>query len=243
MKLNCSSEDEMKSININLLLVSKTGEGYIDQKIADWNNKNKQNITLNRGWLRIPMKVILQFFFDPLINKTINHLDNLIKENSLNNISYMFLVGGFSESLIFQERLTDHFKNKGIEVKIPIRTSFAVISGAVQFGLRPNAITSRIAPCSFGIEMTSSWNVVKHFGGSKLEVNGEIYCSNTFVSLIQKDQKIEFGKTITKIGYPWSKHSPIVAIKVYTSNKKIVHLTSDSNCIYVGDIELDLPKM
>ena len=128
-------------------------------------------------------------------------------------------------------------------MKIPTRTSFAVISGAVQFGLRPNAITSRIAPCSFGIRLNALWDILKHIGGEKVEEDGKIYCKDTFVPLIKKDQEIEFGKTVTQMCSPVYKDSAIVAVKVYTSNKKNVHLTSDSNCNYVGQIELNLPKM
>ena len=136
MKLNCTLSDlesGHKSLNISLISGS-IKSGSVEENISEWNMKSSYKLSLSRGFLRIPIPVV-HGFFKPLLEKIIGHIESLLEEESLAGISHMFLVGGFSESPLLQQTLIKTFEERGIQVKVPSRPSFAVISGAVQLQL------------------------------------------------------------------------------------------------------------
>ena len=49
---------------------------------------------------------------DPALNNIVTHLCNLFSNKELSGIGYVFLVSGFAESVLLQERIRSHFGSK-----------------------------------------------------------------------------------------------------------------------------------
>ena len=63
---------------------------------------------------------------------------------------YLFLVGGFANSVLLQERIKKAFAAKVIKIIIPPDPGSAVLTGAVAYGLDPSRIRTRRARLTYG---------------------------------------------------------------------------------------------
>jgi hypothetical protein len=184
---------------------------------------------------------VVHGFFQNLFDKTISHLESLLKNPIMKNAKLMFLVGGFSESLLLQQTMIQHFESQGVEVKVPARPGFAVISGAVQFGFQPTSIVSRVAHRTYGIETSQIWSDSAYLGGKKLTVGSASYCENAFDTFVTKGDWVELKTQVTRIYTPVDPYQSIVDLPVYSSDKENVFLTSDPSVEYVGCLTLEIP--
>ncbi|KAL9960018.1 hypothetical protein ACROYT_G033408 [Oculina patagonica] len=90
-------------------------------------------------YLCIEPKIMTQLF-DPVLNDIVTHLSNLFAKEELSEIECVFLVGGFADSKLLNERVKHHFGTR-YRIMVPQNASLAVVQGAVMFGLKPADIT------------------------------------------------------------------------------------------------------
>ena len=75
---------------------------------------------------------VMRQLFNPVLDDIISHLSNLLAKPELSEVKFAFLVGGFSDSAVLQERIKGHF-GQACRILIPHCASLAVVQGAEAF--------------------------------------------------------------------------------------------------------------
>ena len=238
--MTCTDTNQPSPINIGLVLSGIKPGFSADAQIAKWNNAhNGEPISLFRGFLRMPASIV-KGFFKPLFDKTLQHLDNLLGNPKLTDASLIFMVGGFSESILLQKTIEKHFQDRNISLKIPTRPSFAVISGAVQFGFQPSAIVSRVAPKTFGIETAVKWED-RYEGGKKILVQSVPYCQEVFDTFVKNGESIALDSSVKRIYTPLYPGQTKVSFPILQCDQECVVLTNEPTVQRIGKLQLEIP--
>lgn len=118
----------------------ETGEN-IREVIQQTQYANKMTLIGDR--LRMKNDLFKELFREP-INMLVEHLQQLMAEDNLSDVSTLLMVGGFSESPIMQDAIMKSFPAK--RVIVPVDAGLAVLKGAVLFGHQSNSILESNPP-------------------------------------------------------------------------------------------------
>ena len=150
-KKKITKNSEGKTFNLNCQLF----ESFIDnsklQDVIDEYNKSVQKdweIKINtKLWLTIPYKI----FFD-LIKEHEKEISNKLIKIYENNpdIESILFVGGYSSNEILLNSIQSNTNFKNVVYLFPLRPLYAVVKGAVLFGLEPEIIELRKTPYTIG---------------------------------------------------------------------------------------------
>lgn len=239
-------EDSIENtFSLNIQIFQDFTDNKNLKEIVDNFNQNCPygwNITIkneSRWILNIPNKI----FFD-LIN---NHASKISEEisqihQSVKNVECILYVGGYCANKILINSIKEKFKN--IAHLTPHEPDFAVVKGAVLFGINPNIIKERKAKYTLGTNSNMLWDELRYglVGGEKYydESNGKEYCKECFDSFIQVGQNISINDVITR-------HYKMVggrycSLKFYKSFKKDPIFCNDPEIDLIGEDLLDLQK-
>ena len=78
------------------------------------------------------------------------HLKNLLQQQAVSDVKYIFLVGGFGESSYLRELICKKF-GAGRTILIPEEASMCVVKGAVLYGHNPDDIASRVSRFTYAV--------------------------------------------------------------------------------------------
>ncbi|CAG8498590.1 176_t:CDS:2 [Paraglomus occultum] len=95
-------------------------------------------------------------FFDPVVEKIITLIENQLSA-AKNNISAMFMVGGFSESKYLFKRVKQKFDARVPIIAIPSDPIAAVVRGAVLYGMNMATIETRVLKRTYGLRLATRW--------------------------------------------------------------------------------------
>ena len=104
---------------------------FLNQRGCDINTAIRQHYNLDEikvlrnEYLCLEPKVMRQLF-NPVLDDIISHLSNLLAKPELSEVKFAFLVGGFSDSAVLQERIKGHFGH-AYRILIPHCASLAVV--------------------------------------------------------------------------------------------------------------------
>lgn len=105
-----------------------------------------RKMTLQTNNLRMEADLFKEFFREP-VNMLVEHLQQLMTEDNLSDVSTLLMVGGFSESPIMQDAIMKAFPDK--KVIVPEDAGLAVLKGAVLFGYQSNSVLESNPPGLF----------------------------------------------------------------------------------------------
>ena len=88
------------------------------------------------------------------------------------NVDFIFMVGGFSESPYLKSEILKKFEQSKIQVLVPRRPQISVVRGACLYGLNPRSITSRIAKKTYGINTLTTFDPEIHPESKKVIIEG-----------------------------------------------------------------------
>ncbi|KAH3842748.1 hypothetical protein DPMN_116252 [Dreissena polymorpha] len=97
-------------------------------------------------WRKDKMRLdssVFKGFFKDCIDKIVQHIRDLLGKPEVKETDLLLMVGGFSESEMMQDAIKNEFRS--CRVFIPDDAGLCVMKGAVIFGHRPVAITSRVS--------------------------------------------------------------------------------------------------
>mmetsp|Transcript_6588 Transcript_6588/g.7336 ORF Transcript_6588/g.7336 Transcript_6588/m.7336 type:complete len:102 (-) Transcript_6588:358-663(-) len=89
------------------------------------------------------------------------------------DINYVFMVGGFSESPYLKSVIKETFEREDLHILVPRRPQVSVIRGACMFGINPRSISSRISKKTYGINTLTTFDSEKHPEEKKVIIEGE----------------------------------------------------------------------
>ena len=200
IKLNedeSETTSELVGIDINIDVVEKIKEFYngkdFHQILNEQSQQNKGDpVIFKHGELKVT-KQTMKSFFAPVIKNILQHLENLLKtEGGCYGVEAFYLVGGFSESKLLQDSISEMFQSDyKIDVVVPRGPQTAIVQGAVYYGMNPKMITERVANFTYGVEICEKFDSSKHNERKKFcNDEGVAYCRSLFKVLVKKNTPI-----------------------------------------------------
>ena len=182
-------------------------------------------------------------FFEPLVNKIINKVKELLEETKQKAGYYpkfIFLVGGFGESPYLRQKIKKEFELNELIVLIPKRPLVSVVRGACMFGLNPFSITSRIAKKTYGISTLGIFDEKKHPLNKKVMIEGEAFCENIFDPFVLKDDSVSVNQEIVKTYCPVRGAQTIMKIILYYTDKREVNYIDEEGVKKFGELIVNI---
>ena len=187
-----------------------------------------EDIKIHRNeYLCLEPKVMKQLF-DPVLDQVVTHLSNLFAKQELSDVKYVFLVGGFADSPLLQERITDHFGHS-YRIMVPQNASLAVVQGAVMFGQKPDVFESRMMTASYGICVHRLFLDGLHPECKKVMIDGVARCKDVFFKFVKVNEIVKVGEIRRFQGFsPLRGDQKQVKIDFYQSERADVEYVTDS---------------
>ena len=186
---------------------------------------------------------LMMSFFDPLVDKIINKVKELLEETKKKAGYYpkfIFLVGGFGESPYLRQKIKKEFESNELIVLIPKRPLVSVVRGACMFGLNPFSITSRIAKKTYGISTLGIFDEKKHPLNKKVMIDGEAFCENIFDTFVLKDDSVSVNQEIVKTYCPVRGAQTIMKIILYYTDKRDVNYIDEEGVQKFGELIVNI---
>ena len=170
---------------------------------------------------------ILRELFAPVLNDIVTHLSNLFAKQELSKVETVFLVGGFADSLLLQERIKNQFSNS-YRIVVPQNASLAVVQGAVMYGQKPEVFESRIMTSTYGIRVHRLFLDGLHPDSKKVIINGLPRCKDVFFKFVKANEVVKVGERRRFPGFaPLTGSQKQVRIDFYQSERADVEFVTD----------------
>ena len=202
---------------------------------------NRRGATLRRRTrLQIPSIVLMNMIETVSVDIKL-HVEELIANLDC-DLSFVIMVGGFSNSPVLKEEVKSAVKN--VPVIIPEDAELSVVKGAVFFGWNPEAILVRKSKFSYGIQTCKDFEEGTDSTDRKvIDDDGKFQCDNVFDTLVKEMQEVEIGATIRKTYFPSVHNARTIALPVYYSAKREVKYTDENGCIFLGVLSVPMPDL
>ncbi|XP_043987561.1 heat shock 70 kDa protein 12A-like [Gambusia affinis] len=135
----------------------------------------------------------MRSFFDESLEGITENLNEIFDCNV--NIKYILLVGGYAQSKILQQEITDQFGQQ-CQILCPFRAQEAIMRGAVEFGRNPDVVTSRKSSYTYGFAVCEKFDESKHKEGKKFRAKGVELSRDIFRKLVEEGE--DLGSEDTK---------------------------------------------
>jgi len=171
---------------------------------------------------------IMRQLFDPVFDEIVTHLSNLFAKQELSAVKYVFLVGGFADSGLLQEKIKSHFGHS-YRIMVPQYASLAVVQGAVMFGQKPDVFDSRVMNSTYGIRVHRLFLDGLHPDSKKEIINGIPRCKDIFFKFVKVNEVVKVGEIRRFSGFtPLTGEHKQVKIDFYQSELADAEFVTDS---------------
>ena len=243
-KKRTASPSKSTPLNISLPFsfiehYSKLKGHTVEQAIKKFNNKDIKWST--QGMLRLS-PAAMHALFDPVMRDIIQHVSDLLKKPELDNVKFMFLVGGFAESPLLQIEIRKAFSSQ-VRVIIPHDVGLIILKGAVLFGLDPTVVRMRRSALTYGVGVLNKFVPGKHPPEKLTLKDGVEWCTDIFDTFVTVDQSVALGDTVTRSYTPAKAYQTSTVIGIYCSEKEHVLFTSDPRVHRCGELYLEMPDV
>ncbi|KAM6997802.1 heat shock 70 kDa protein 12A isoform 1-T1 [Tautogolabrus adspersus] len=192
----------------------------------------------SQGMLRMNPDA-MNSLFKPTIDHIIQHLTELFEKPEVNDIKFLFLVGGFAESPLLQQAVQNMLQGRS-RIIIPHDVGLTILKGAVLFGLDPSIIKVRRSPLTYGVGVLNRFVEGKHPPDKLLVKDGTRWCTDVFDTFIASDQSVALGESVKRSYTPAKPSQQVIVIHVYCSEKEKVGFISESSVKKCGTLRLDV---
>ncbi|XP_047459120.1 heat shock 70 kDa protein 12A isoform X5 [Mugil cephalus] len=192
----------------------------------------------SQGMLRMNPDA-MNSLFKPTIDHIIQHLTELFEKPEVNDIKFLFLVGGFAESPLLQQAVQNMLQGRS-RIIIPHDVGLTILKGAVLFGLDPSVIKVRRSPLTYGVGVLNRFVEGKHPPEKLLVKDGTRWCTDVFDTFIAADQSVALGEMVKRSYTPAKPSQQVIVIHVYCSEKEIVGFISEPGVKKCGTLRLDV---
>lgn len=239
-------EEYQARVEISKTKVTETELNYIDGVTAQTGSYSNDLI--------LPMELIASFF-EKVITKIIEEVEDLMEHPELTGLKYVLLVGGFAECEVLQELIREKVKiiNPKVSVLLPIHPSTVVQKGAVQYGFDPNIISTRRARQTIGVKVTMKLKnfekVDPEFAKNKDSLKDHLvtkkkekYVKDVFNVFITKGQEISTSQVITKTYQAPAGKDNKVKFDIYATDKVNPKFITDPGCTKLASLQVSVKR-
>ncbi|KAL5012280.1 hypothetical protein ScPMuIL_010831 [Solemya velum] len=195
-----------------------------------------EKMTFKRDRIHMSGAIMRKMFEQP-ISSILNHTCHLLEK--CNDIRYILMIGGFAESKLVREAIQRDFPD--IQVITPDDPGLCVVKGAVLFGHKPAAISSRISKCTYGVAVHGDFISGVHPENKKEVVGNEVICKDVFSKFVEISKDVAVGDRVSKT-YDVTCRESSVIVSVFASSKPYPILTTDKDSSKLGDITIHPPE-
>ncbi|XP_066533202.1 heat shock 70 kDa protein 12A-like [Hoplias malabaricus] len=178
-------------------------------------------------------------------NDSLKGIENLIKnilEKQNLKIRYIFLVGGFALSPYVHKLVREKFGSK-YNVLCPVDAQLAVVKGAVEFGLMPNVVESRISVFTYGITVIHLFDKSKHRGKTKyVTSDGVEYCNVCFHTFVMRGDSVRFDEARHYVFNPVEKTQKQMEFSFYCTESTTAEFVDEPDMIKLGSLSVSMPQ-
>jgi hypothetical protein len=217
---------------------------FENKKLEDHIRQNRNSgIGFSAGAL-VLNQTALKFLFQSTIEQIVAHVEELWKDPKIQQCTYFFLVGGFSESCVLQEALKNKFGQR-VQIIIPNEAQMAVMKGAVLFGHDMKVIQSRIARMTYGFGGLKHFDPSIHKPIKKVTYGNNVLCDDIFNAIVTKGDEVCIGQSVIKEQRPARADLDAMDLPFYCIDgiPRKVHYTDEVGVQKLGSIHLDLPAV
>ena len=193
-------------------------------------------------WLADKVRIdagVFKDLFKHCREKIVDHVKNLMQNTDVQGTKTLLMVGGFSDSEMIQDVIQKAFPN--YSVIIPEDAGLCVLKGAVIFGHRPIAITSRMSRYTYGINISPPYEATIHSADHKVVVGGTERCRDVFKKYINEGEEIQVGEVRSGKHVTLSSHQTEMLLKIYASIKPNPVYVDEEGSEYLGQVVVKIP--
>ncbi|PKY39137.1 hypothetical protein RhiirA4_452290 [Rhizophagus irregularis] len=172
-------------------------------------------------------------FFDPVINKILGLIEQQLEKCS--NCSVMFLVGGFSESRYLQNRIKQKFGHN-ISIAVPPHPLAAIVSGACEYGLDMDTVTTRVLKWTYGVRISSEWKY-----GDPLNRKTSENRILKFSLMASKGTEVRVDEEFSTRLYPTYPEQTSADVSFFYTSKYDAEYCDEPEMNLLGSFNVDLP--
>lgn len=195
----------------------------------------------SQGMLRLAPEIMHELF-NPVLQDIVRHVRELLNSPNVNDVKFLFLVGGFAESPLLQHAIRDAFASQ-VRVIIPNDVGLTILKGAVLFGLDPTVIRVRRSVLTYGVGVLNKFIPGKHPREKIVRRNGIMWCTDVFDTFVKADQAITLGDKVQRSYAPAKKGLNYTTLNLYCTEDKEVKFITDENVRKCGQLRIELPEV
>ncbi len=218
----------------------------VKRKIDEYNSLYPSSPIIYRAVrpaVKLPNSKVLEFF-NICLDKIVQKVKDIL--NTISNVNYIFLVGGFAESDLLKERIVNEFE-KTMEVNkviIPPKPYLAIVEGALKYTFDSNIIKSRIANKTYGIGVKVPFQEGFHKDEKKFfdEVERIYRCKDAFDVFVRKGQRVGTEEKFTEFVTPLDINCAYITCDFFCSQDKDVRYTDSEGVMPFGKIVVDVSE-
>jgi hypothetical protein len=172
-------------------------------------------------------KEAMSGLFSKVVDGIVKCINTVLRE--LENIEFMYFVGGFGGSKYVEKVISEEYKKKGIQCIVPAEPAYAVARGAALFRMNPGVIESRRVDATYGIYTNVNFEEGLHDPKYKItNDDGKYECANIFNTVVEKGDIVGIGEVFLVTYCPASHNQKSMLIRLYSSQEKdIFYVTGE----------------
>jgi hypothetical protein len=183
-------------------------------------------------------------FFQPLFENIKSKVAQLLQQiqGKREKLSFIFMVGGFSESPYLKSEIKKNFEKDSLQVLVPRRPQVCVVRGACLFGLDPHSISSRIAKKTYGINTLTTYDPEKHPEKKKVVIEGEDFCEDVFDAFVRAGDSVGNEEIHVKTYCPVRTRQTVMRIIFYCTDSRDVDFIDEEGVEQLGELTIDIGR-
>jgi len=159
-------------------------------------------------------------FFTPILESIVSSLRELRTNKEILECKFAMLVGGFSESPMFENAIRKNFESPQFKVFVPLEAQSAILFGGIEYALRPSIIKARVARHTVGIEIACTFDNLIHDNDYAELVDGEKMCKAILKPFVHMGEEVPVDKIVEATFPVASTHHNIASVHLYATTTK-----------------------
>ncbi|XP_078311405.1 heat shock 70 kDa protein 12B-like [Crassostrea virginica] len=181
---------------------------------------------------------LLNSFFQEAIDGIVRIMQDMLDNLLCADLEHIIMVGGFSGSEIIRKVLRETFPS--YRFFLPDEPELAVLKGAVYFGHIPNAVSSRVARFTYGVNISRRFRPEEDPENKMIVIDKVPRCKNVFFPMKRRGDQIETDKEYSFVFNSFKQNQHIFIATIYVTDDKKPKYIDDEGCKALGSLTLNV---
>jgi hypothetical protein len=157
---------------------------------------------------------------------------------------YLFLVGGFAESPLLQQRIRTAFGHRVRKVVVPEAPSHAVLSGAVSYGLDPSQIRARRSRLTYGCAYIADFDPQADDPAKRVRQRetGKDRARDRFYVFVRAGDEIG-NQPVVQTFTPFQSDAASAVFALYATAQRTVRYIDEEGVRQIGKVSVTVPNI